>query len=333
MSGISTEIKKVQEKIDVFLAAYLQDREQTVLVTEITRMVKGGGKRIRPFILCSTYQLLGGKDESLAIKIGAAIELFHTFALIHDDIIDRSDLRRNVTTVRKEVGDNAAILVGDVCLGYANDIFTHALLSSNLTDSVKIALQNRWHQMQEEVITGEYLDSHQTIFNVIKQDAVDFEKLEKQSMKIMDYKTARYTIVHPLLFAATLVAADKDLQTHLSEYGTKLGIAFQIKDDLLGIFGDEKAIGKPIDSDVKEGKVTLLMLKLLQQLPRKEWVKEKLDNIHFVRERMKSFRVDAFFEEEIARLTKQAVASIKKTTLNDKEFFYQFSEYTILRNK
>jgi geranylgeranyl diphosphate synthase type I len=327
MNDLPTQIRSVQEKIDAFLASYLKNKEQTILVTEITRMVKSGGKRIRPFILYSTYKLLGGKDEELVIKIGAAIELFHTFALIHDDIIDKSDLRRNTPTVRKDVGDSIAILVGDLSLAFANDIFYSV--------SLPASSDKRWLDMQEEVLTGEYLDSYQNIFQIIKQQNIDFEKLEKESEKIIDYKTARYTIVHPLLFATTLAQANKDVEQNLLEYGTKLGTAFQIKDDLLGIFGDEQTVGKPIDSDVKEGKVTLLMLRLLQKLPKQEWTEEKLSDIHFIREKMKSFEIDTFFEDIIMRLIKQADELVEKTTLGEKEkeFYRNFSQYIISRNK
>jgi geranylgeranyl diphosphate synthase, type I len=242
--------------------------EAAVLVEEIKRFAASGGKRIRPAFLYSGYIAAGGMSHDAAIFASISVELLHTFALIHDDIIDKSDLRREKPTTHKifeklhqkrkligsstQYGLSSAILAGDLAFSLAEEILTIAPFPQERLRRAR----NYFDKLKSQVIYGEYLDVLSGYKNEITEDEV---------LQILDLKTARYTIERPLHIGAILAGAEPNTLHKLTAYAVPLGQAFQIQDDVIGTFGREEEIGKPSDSDIKEGKKTLLLIKALEK--------------------------------------------------------------------
>ena len=257
-----SRLKKFKIKVDRELKKILGKKlresgkispEGRDLVQAIKDFILRGGKRLRPALVYFAYQACGGRNEEAVIYTSQAIEFLHTFALIHDDIIDRSFLRRGGPTVNKILGNERAIWVGDLAMVFADEIFT----SSPFKDKIIREARKVYNLLREEVVFGEYMD-------IIEGGKKEFN--EKKIMKILEYKSGKYTIERPLHLGAALAEANKEAFAVLSRYGVPLGIAFQIKDDILGMFGKEKEVGKPVDSDLKEGKKTLLIAKAVERL-------------------------------------------------------------------
>ena len=223
---------------------------------DLADMVLGGGKRIRP-AYCHWGWLMGGGDldGDGALDAGCALEILHAFALAHDDVMDASPTRRGAPTVwRKFVqrhrdrgwhgedrrfGEAAAVLAGDMAMVLADRTLGRA---SPETRAV-------WDELRTELNMGQYLD----VVGSARGSATADE-----ARRIIEHKTARYTVVRPLQLGAAL-AGRADLAESLARHGRPVGMAFQLRDDVLGAFGDPAATGKPVGDDLREGKPTLLM--------------------------------------------------------------------------
>lgn len=236
--------KQFDKEIDIFLNKKIKavskiDRHASDLFKIINEFVGNGGKRFRPAIYYYAFSSYSSKSSSLAIKFSQIFELFHSYILIHDDIIDNSNLRRGKPTVHKKYDLSTAILAGDLSLMLADEIFSHATITPKTADL--------YNEFKQELLIGEYLDS-------IKIDDID---------TIMELKTARYSFIKPALIAFSMTKANDEDIRKWEEILREAGILFQIKDDFDGTFGNEKIIGKPVDSDIKEGKNTLLIKKFI----------------------------------------------------------------------
>lgn len=221
-------------------------------------LVLAGGKRLRPAFCYWAFVGAGGDpDHGAVIDAGAALELLHTFALIHDDVMDCSDLRHGVETVHVRFarlhrqlgwrgqagrfGDNVAILVGNLASVYADRLLVGA----------PVAALEVWNELRLEVNVGQYLDTSGTVAR--QADA-------GLARRICRYKSGKYTVERPLHLGAALAdpAGFPRVAGPLSAYGDPLGEAFQLRDDILGVFGDPSVTGKPVGEDLREGKPTLL---------------------------------------------------------------------------
>jgi geranylgeranyl diphosphate synthase, type I len=224
--------------------------------------VLGGGKRLRPAFGYWAYRGAGGIDSDQVVAALAALELVHASALIHDDVIDSSDTRRGEPAVHRRFaglhreaawygdpagfGDAAAILLGDLCLAWSDEM----LGGSGLDPHVLSRARTVFDRMRTEVTVGQYLD-------VLAQ--ASGEVSQRQAIKVARYKSAKYTVERPLLFGAALADAPPALTAAYSGYGLPLGEAFQLRDDILGVFGDPAQTGKPAGDDLREGKRTYLV--------------------------------------------------------------------------
>jgi geranylgeranyl diphosphate synthase type I len=223
----------------------------------LRRLVAAGGKRLRPAFCFWGFVGAGGTPEDhRVIDAGAAFELLHAFALVHDDIMDGSDTRRGEVTAHVEFserhtgatwrgearrfGEGVAILIGDLSHVYAD-----MLLDGAHTDVTAI-----WHELRLELNVGQYLDLLGTA-RADRDPAV--------ARRIARYKSGKYTIERPLQVGAALAGRLADLAGPLSAYGDPLGEAFQLRDDVLGAFGDQALTGKPVGQDLREGKPTPLL--------------------------------------------------------------------------
>ncbi|GGL96685.1 geranylgeranyl pyrophosphate synthase [Micromonospora yangpuensis] len=242
MAGVDAALAPVAESIETF--------------------VLGGGKRLRPAFAYWGYRGAGGIDSDQVVTALAALEFVQASALIHDDLMDRSDTRRGEPSVHRSFaarhrragwggdadgfGDAAAILLGDLCLVWSDEL----LHSAGLPPQTVARARPVFDEMRTEVTVGQYLD-------VLTQATGD-TSLERAG-KVARYKSAKYTVERPLLLGAALADAPADVRTAYSAYGLPLGEAFQLRDDVLGVFGDPAQTGKPAGDDLREGKRTYLV--------------------------------------------------------------------------
>ncbi len=230
------------------------------------------GKRIRPALVFYTYKMLGGKDEEVALKVGAIIELLHAHWLVIDDVFDKSDLRRGEPTAHKQVSrlvEKYNLQVSDyehfsnsiaIVSGLMGGDFAYNLLGRlPLVDNIKAQLLENISKRMFITSGGEGLD----ILN-----SQNFDVTQKDIENMMYMKTTVYSFENPMHCGAILAGANKDVFDALSEYAKNIGIAFQIRDDLLGMFGDITKTGKSNKDDLEEGKMTLLVQYGLMHLTR-----------------------------------------------------------------
>lgn len=231
-----------------------------------------GGKRTRPGFAWMGWLGAGGDPASAeaaaVLRACSALELVQACALIHDDIIDCSRTRRRFPTVHVDFeqrhrqagwagdsahyGESVAVLLGDLALAWADDMVHDAGLdAAALTRFAPV-----WARMRTEVLGGQLLDVH---------GEASGDESVAAALRINRYKTAAYTVERPLHLGGALADADPGLITAYRTYGTDIGIAFQLRDDLLGVFGDPAVTGKPSGDDLREGKRTVLVAEALQR--------------------------------------------------------------------
>lgn len=218
-------------------------------------------------------------DQQNAIVAAAvALELFHAAALVHDDIIDNSDTRRGGMAVHRRFaqvhqesgwsgpseafGRSAAILLGDLLLAWSDDAFNDAL-ALTASPSARDAARREFTRMRTEVMLGQYLDV------LDEQSWMTHPESEHltRAHRVVVYKSAKYSVETPLAIGAALGGASEEMVDGLREFGLPLGIAFQLRDDLLGVFGDAAVTGKPSGGDLREGKRTVLVAIARAKLP------------------------------------------------------------------
>jgi geranylgeranyl diphosphate synthase type I len=240
----------LRDRVDATLSAFLAAQRDALdagghaLLDEIERLLSAGGKRLRPTFCFWGHIAAGGEDGVEIVRASAALELLHTFAIVHDDVIDRSPLRRGAPSTHRTLGDAAAILTGDLALVLADRL----LATSGFAPAQLAHATERYDRMRMEAVSGEYLD--------VKASATD----ESAALRIAALKSGGYTVAHPLAIGAILAGNDGVLGA-LEAYGRPLGVAFQLRDDVLGVFGDPSRTGKDRDGDLREGKRTVLVAK------------------------------------------------------------------------
>ena len=258
MVAFSPTTDELVGAIDQEIERWLDDRltklaHSEVLIEEMRRLIRAGGKRLRPSFCYWGYRAAGGEPGEAIVRAAASLELLHTFAIVHDDIMDDSDERRGEPTVHLHRGTSVALLVGDLALVFADDM----IMGSGFTPDILAAAFRPYSRMRQQVIAGQYLD-------VVA--ASDPLTTEEHARLVARMKSGRYSVQEPLTIGATLGGASPDLIEQLSRFGSPLGEAFQLRDDLLGMFGERASTGKPVDSDVREGKHHLLYARTVASL-------------------------------------------------------------------
>ncbi len=284
-----------------------------------------GGKRIRP-VLCLMGNELFGDISDDAWHVGTAIELFHNFTLIHDDIMDKAPLRRGMETVHTKFGENTALLAGDVML-----VKAYEELSKVGLEHLKPIL-NLFNRTATEVCEGQQMDMDFETMDIVSMDAY---------LKMIELKTS-VALAASLQTGAILGGAGERNQNLLYEFGRKLGIAFQVQDDYLDAFGDPKKVGKQTGGDILANKKTFLLLHALEQAgaeDKKELISllktNPADKIERVLRIYKACKADEwtiqlknrYFEEAINHLEDIAVISRRKVPLRDLAVFLLKRDY------
>ena len=231
------------------------------LADELGGFVARGGKRLRPVLLLLGHEAAGG-DADDVLGAAVAVELLHTCALLHDDVIDAAPTRRGHPTTHvtfadrhtrmagagdaDRYGEAVAILLGDLAFVHADE----ALLDSTVPADRLLAGLRAFVRLREEVMAGQVLDVHAAAARSTDPDL---------ALRVATLKSGRYSVTRPLQLGAVLAGADAALLATLERFGEPLGRAFQLRDDVLGVFGDQAATGKSATGDLAEGKRTLLV--------------------------------------------------------------------------
>ena len=257
---------RVQKRLDDFLAAQVPVLDEVspdlAPLSEALVDLLRGGKRLRPAFAYWGWRGAGGADCEEAVTAATSLELLQACALIHDDVMDGSDTRRGMPAAHRRFatlhrgnawlgspegfGVGAAILLGDLCLSWADEL----LMSCGLPPRSLLRAKPVYDVMRTELMAGQYLD-------LLEQARGGGSAA--RAMRVVRYKSAKYTIERPLHLGAALADAPADLMAAYSGYGLPLGEAFQLRDDVLGVFGDPAQTGKPAGDDLREGKRTVLV--------------------------------------------------------------------------
>lgn len=240
-----------------------------------------GGKRLRARFCLTGWQAIAELRARPAaagpdvVAAAAALEIFHAAALVHDDLIDNSDTRRGRPAAHRALeaqhassgwagdaaayGRSAAILLGDLLVAWSDDLLEEGLAEAAHAD----AARRIYALMRREVTIGQFLD--------IAEEAAfarsPASEHAERALRVASLKSARYSVEHPLLLGAALAGADAGQSAALSAFGHPLGLAFQLRDDVLGVFGDSAVTGKPSGDDLREGKRTVLIAYAIEAMP------------------------------------------------------------------
>ncbi|MFE6405907.1 polyprenyl synthetase family protein [Streptomyces sp. NPDC057837] len=240
------------------------------MADRVAAFVRRGGKRLRTAFAWCGWRAAGGSGDATAVlRTGAALELLQACALIHDDVMDGSPLRRGGPALHVEFagrhpagperafdapagasggafGTSAAVLAGDLALAWADDLLTETALGA----PQGARLHHEWRAMRTEMVAGQYRDVHAQASGASH---------EEEALTIAVLKSAQYTVARPLALGACLAGADTPTTEALRAAGRCAGLAFQLRDDLLGAFGDPALTGKPADDDLRSRKLTPLL--------------------------------------------------------------------------
>ncbi len=274
----STQLEAIAPELSVFMGA--------------SRDLLGGGKRFRALFCYWGWHAVAGTvrpDDLLAeldthsdlpsvIEAAAALELFHAAALVHDDIMDNSDTRRGMPAAHRRFeadharhewtgsprtyGTATALLLGDLLLGWSDELLDAGLTRLGDPRSARAA-RTEFQTMRTEVTVGQYLDIRE---EVAWRDAPETELLPR-AHRVVTYKSAKYSIEAPLALGGLMAGGSLEQVAALRSFGLPLGVAFQLRDDLLGVFGDPSVTGKPAGDDLREGKRTVIIALARAALP------------------------------------------------------------------
>ncbi len=284
--------EKMLDQVENYLAQMEMPAEPELLYTPISYSMQGGGKRLRPVLLMLTYSLFAD-DYQRALPAAAAIEVFHNFTLLHDDIMDNALLRRGKPSVYAKWGKNVAILSGDAMM-----IEAYRLLGRTQTDNLSPIL-SVFSQTALEVCEGQQYD-------------MDFETKQKVSvveyMRMIELKTS-VLLAGAVVIGAMLGGASEEDCKALRRFAIELGLAFQLQDDLLDSYGDER-LGKAIGGDILEGKKTYLMITAMSRADEEQ--REVLRSTHLdpkLSDQEKIDRIKTLYNAlDVPHLTEQQIA-------------------------
>jgi geranylgeranyl diphosphate synthase type I len=269
-------IESFRQRLDDRLSAWFSDKAQTIgqfapeaeeLLHTLSDLVLSGGKRLRPALVYYTYRGCGGTEDESVFPLALATEFLHTYLLVHDDIMDHAELRRGrpAAHVRfrdlhreqgwrgdaEHYGKAVAILVGDLAHVYALEAFSRAAAGS----PHQAELARSFFALEEEVIVGQHLEMRVALLKEVEERTLE---------EVLQLKSGRYSVERPIQLGALQAGTPPDQLAALSRYGAAVGEAFQLQDDVLGMFGDPDKVGKPVGGDLIEGKLTFLAHYALQ---------------------------------------------------------------------
>lgn len=258
--------EEAERELKLFFESKLNSKDDAV-VRPIVEMIRdftiSGGKRIRPILVMSAHDLFAEHNRNIA-KAAASFEISQSYFLIQDDVMDQSSMRRGKSSFHidawrrffnndpelRRIADNISIIAGDMAESYSHQV----LLESDFPAERLLEANSELSKVFETTGEGQLVD-------VMSPFMEEFTATDL--MRLHMWKTSNYTVAGPLRMG-TILSGNTDYMNEINSFGSLVGVAFQIQDDILGLFGDEKTVGKSAKSDVNEGKRTLLMLKALE---------------------------------------------------------------------
>lgn len=241
-------LKAKSDIVNNQLKKYIKENEcpEKILNSSVEYSLLAGGKRLRPILIMSTYELFKDNFE-ICYPFAVAMEMVHTFSLIHDDLpgIDNDDYRRGKLTNHKKFNEATAILAGDTLLNYAYNVIISDIVNNNEYSELKLKALQEFSYGIDRMIAGEYVDTE-----------YEGKEISNQYLEYMHENKTGALIKASVKIGAILAGANENDIAKLCQYAEKIGLAFQIKDDILSEIGDEKVLGKPVGNDRERGKCT-----------------------------------------------------------------------------
>ncbi len=340
-------VKTINNELDNFFNKKISELdEKDTFFIDITKNLKEytlrGGKRIRPIFLIYGYRAIKGDVDKSIIKLSIFLELIQSSLLIHDDIMDQDKIRRGGLTIHEKYsdffshrderfGDSMAIIMGDMAMNFAYEIISE----SDIEDNLKAKIISMVSRYVTQVDYGQSMD-----IQLARTDNFN----EKDVKSVHFYKTMIYTTMMPLMVGAVLAGAKNNELKYIKKYAEDVGLAFQVQDDIMGLYGDQKTVGKPIGSDIKENKKTLLIFRAIEKasVSDKKYLLNCLGNseisnkdIEKVREIVKNTGAYKYSLDLAKKLVGLAIESINEANLDriTKSELINISKYIITRNK
>lgn len=312
MSPSPDPVEAISQRLDIFVSAQRRTARElgpeAALFVDAAAATLQGGKRLRGRFCIAGWRAVEEASGAAAtpaadvVTAAASLEIFHAAALVHDDVIDNSDTRRGRPAAHRALeashlaagwagdatafGRSAAILLGDLLVAWSDDLFEEGLADAPLARAA--AARAEYATMRREVTIGQFLDiAEESAYRT----APDEEHAER-ALRVASLKSARYSIQQPLAIGAALAGADREQSAALSDFGHPLGMAFQLRDDVLGVFGDERETGKPSGDDLREGKRTVLIAYARESLapPARRIVDELVGDPHLSTDQIASLQ-------------------------------------------
>lgn len=331
------EVDDLRQEINGHLRTFLSHHSMKLLEISpalekvgvgLSEFILSSGKRLRPLFAYAGFVAAGAEPGESELRAMASLELLQACALIHDDVMDRSDTRRGKPSIHKIFeqthvkekfsgsaelyGEASAILIGDLAL-----VWSDLMLHSSKIDTARLLSAIPVHdEMRVELMAGQFLDVHE-------QGQRDWSA--ERALKIARFKSGKYTIERPLHFGAALANGSADLMSALSAFGLPLGEAFQLRDDLLGVFGDPEVTGKPAGDDLREGKRTVLIAFVDEALSPQQrenfyrlFGRSELtfDEVEELRSIISASGANTRIEELIAHLTSQSLSALEADAIS-----------------
>lgn len=326
---------RVNEILDKEISKYNDNEFIKESLCELKRLSQGG-KRVRGYLV-KLGQMLFGKDDTSYIDLAAAIEIFQTAILIHDDIIDEADKRRGMDTINSKYKGHVGISKG-ICIGDLGFFISYRIINnSNISEELKDEIIKIYSKTLHNTVNGEIVDVELPLKSLEYHINMD----EKIIYDIYVNKTAWYTIIGPILIGASSAGASEKDKEKLIEMGTNLGIAFQIKDDLLGLYSSVNNIGKTLN-DIKEGKQTVIYKYAIDNASKEELeVISKYYGNENVTDEESEIIINLFdklgakknAENLVEEYTSKGIDIIISMNVKNKDLFIDFANYLLKRDK
>ncbi len=333
MQKLLNYAKHVAKIVDNFILNKVLKGKPDYLYSASTHLLKAGGKRLRPTLLILSSRIVGGSEEK-ALPAAAAVELLHNFTLVHDDVMDMDEFRRGVPTVHKIWGISTAIIAGDLLFSKSFEALLYlkelGIDSKRIVEAARILAQ--------------------AASTIAEGQAMDMAFEERTDVTEEEYFQMIYKKTAALFEASTKIGAlvgggrVEDVEL-LGNYGKNLGIAFQIQDDILGVIGEEEKLGKPVGSDIREGKKTIIVIhalrkaslkdkeKLLEALGNRSLSKEKINDVISLLISTGSIEYAKEIALKYANTAKNIIENMKVKDYEAKEMLIELANYVVKRLK
>jgi geranylgeranyl diphosphate synthase type I len=250
---LETKLENCRKKVDKLIEEILETKKPEILYNSAKHIIKAGGKRLRPYLVCKSCEFVGGNPE-ISLPFAAAMEMLHSFTLIHDDIMDNDNLRRGVQTVHVLWGIPIAVASGDFLFARVYEVISKALKQTVLSEKNVLKCIEKASEAAISICKGQVLD-----ITYPKNESVT----EEDYLYMVGGKTSSLFKACAEIGAIVGGGSPKEEEA-LGKFAWNSGIAFQIMDDILGITANEAKLGKPVGSDLREGKKTLIIIHALK---------------------------------------------------------------------